>query len=451
MTFTCGRLPATILAISFGLQLACLIEVRAQDSAVVFANACVDSDTGFTNALSQPRWNGWGVDPAQHRFQSSEMAQLTASDVPRLRLKWAFGFPGATRAVAQPTIFGGHLFIGSQQGKVYSLDAKSGCIHWVFDAAKGVRSAVVVGQSNGHWAAYFGDEGANVYSIDALTGKALWTAKVDDHPVARITGSPTLVGTTLFVPVSSVEEFVAADPSYPCCSFRGSVVALDVSTGAVLWKGFSIAVKAVEGAGSAAGTHRMGPSGGAIWSAPTFDGEDHRIYATTGDNYSDPPTATSDAVLAFDSASGELAWSRQITSGDAFNLGCATPSPGNCPESKGPDLDFGSSAVLTKLSNGKRALIAAQKSGVVTALDPDSNGAVIWQKRVGRGGSLGGVQWGIAADEDNVYVAVSDAVLRVVAPGVSGSQVSTLNPAVALLMSSNTGGGLSALRTRYRG
>ena len=243
------------------------------------------------------------------------------------------------------------------------------------------------------------------------------------------------------MPVSSVEEFVAADPSYPCCSFRGSVVALEVSTGAVLWKGFSIAEKAAEGARSDAATRRMGPSGAAIWSAPTFDGEVHRIYATTGDNYSDPPTSTSDAVLAFDSASGELAWSRQITSGDAFNLGCATPSPGNCPEFKGPDLDFGSSAVLTKLSNGKRVLIAAQKSGLVTALDPDSNGAVIWQKRVGKGGSLGGVQWGVAADENNVYVAVSDAVLRVVAPGTPGSQVSTLGPTVALLMDGNTGGG----------
>jgi polyvinyl alcohol dehydrogenase (cytochrome) len=446
MTFACGRLPATIVAISFALQLACSLEVRAQGAVAASAKVCADGDAGFTDALSQPHWNGWGVDPAQHRFQSSEMAQLPASDVPRLRLKWAFGFPGATRAVAQPTIFGGRLFVGSQQGKVYSLDAKSGCTHWVFDAAKGVRSSVVVGQSDGHWAAYFGDEGANVYSIDALTGKVLWTTKVDDHPVARITGSPTLVGTTLFVPVSSVEEFIAANPSYPCCSFRGSVVALETSTGAVLWKGFSIAEKAMEGARSAAGTRRMGPSGGAIWSAPTFDGDGHRIYATTGDNYSDPPTATSDAVLAFDSASGELAWSRQITSGDAFNLGCATSSPGNCPESKGPDLDFGSSAVLTKLSNGKRALIAAQKSGVVTALDPDSNGAVIWQKRVGQGGSLGGVQWGVAADEYNVYVAVSDAVLRVVVPGVSGSKVSTLNPTVALLMSSNTGGGMLALR-----
>jgi polyvinyl alcohol dehydrogenase (cytochrome) len=262
MTFACGRLPATIVAISFALQLACSLEVRAQGAVAASANVCADGDAGFTDALSQPHWNGWGVDPAQHRFQSSEMAQLPASDVPRLRLKWAFGFPGATRAVAQPTIFGGRLFVGSQQGKVYSLDAKSGCTHWVFDAAKGVRSSVVVGQSDGHWAAYFGDEGANVYSIDALTGKVLWTTKVDDHPVARITGSPTLVGTTLFVPVSSVEEFIAANPSYPCCSFRGSVVALETSTGAVLWKGFSIAEKAMEGARSAAGTRRMGPSGG---------------------------------------------------------------------------------------------------------------------------------------------------------------------------------------------
>jgi polyvinyl alcohol dehydrogenase (cytochrome) len=132
------------------------------------------------------------------------------------------------------------VFVGSQNGKVYSLDARSGCTYWQFDAGKPVRPAVVIGPRGGGWAAYFGDAGANVYAIDALTGNALWTTKVDQHPAAIVTGGPTLVGTTLFVPVSSFEEVTGAKPSYPCCSFRGSLVALDSSTGKVLWKTFTI-------------------------------------------------------------------------------------------------------------------------------------------------------------------------------------------------------------------
>ena len=149
--------------------------------------------------MSKPHWNGWGVDPTQHRFQPADMARLDPSDVTRLKLKWAFGFPGASRAVAQPTVFGGRVFVGSQNGKVYSLDAKNGCTYWRFEAGRPVRSAVVIGPRGDGWAAYFGDAGANVYAVDALSGKILWTTKVDQHPAAVITGSPILVGATLFI------------------------------------------------------------------------------------------------------------------------------------------------------------------------------------------------------------------------------------------------------------
>ena len=161
----------------------------------------------------------------------------------------------------------------------------------------------------------------------------------------------------------------------------------------------------------------MGPSGAAIWSAPTFDAASQRVYATTGDNYSDPPSGTSDAIIAFNAGSGELAWARQITSGDAFTVAC--PKGINCPKSHGPDFDFGSSAVLASLSDGRRILVAGQKSGVVTAVDPDHGGEIVWQKRVGNGGTLGGVQWGVAADENNLYVAVSDPKFHPAGPGNS--------------------------------
>ena len=188
----------------------------------------------------------------------------------------------------------------------------------------------------------------------------------------------------------------------------------------------------------------MGPSGASVWSSPTYDAMKDLIYVTTGDNYSDPPTETSDAILAFSAASGELAWARQVTSGDAFIVGC--PMAPNCPAAKGPDFDFGSSAILVRLANGKRALIAGQKSGVVTAVDPDRDGAVLWQTRVGVGGRLGGVQWGSASDGSKIYVAVSDTKFTTVPPETPGAQTSPLNPKTAWLLDSKIGGGLHALK-----
>ena len=393
-------LGGAILALALMVWAADLRKPAAEEagSASPPGGACPNAAPAFTDPLSAPHWNGWGVDPAQSRFQPAAMAGLAAADVPRLKLKWAFGFPGATFAFAQPTVIGGRVFIGSQAGKVYSLDASIGCAYWEFDAGALVRAAVTLGPTPAGWTAYVGDRRGNLHAVDAVTGKALWTTQVDDHPAARITGAPTLVGTTLYVPVSSTEEALATNPKYSCCSFRGSVVALEASTGKVLWKSYTVAEEPRPGAMSSAGVQLMGPSGAAVWSSPTFDAAKDMLYVTTGDNYSDPPTGMSDAILAFEAAFGTLAWSRQITSGDAFNVACPAMGP-NCPAARGPDFDFGSSAILVSLANGKRALIAGQKSGVVTAVDPDRGGAILWQARVGHGGALGGVQWGSAADE----------------------------------------------------
>ncbi len=435
-----------ILGLAGALWLTGSIEVRAQETIAGPAGACPDKTARFVEPLNEPHWNGWGVDPSQHRFQPAEMARLAKDDVPRLKLKWAFGFPGAVRAIAQPTIIGGRIFIGSQRGTVYSLDAQSGCTYWEYQEGRPVRTAVVIGPRAGGWAAYFGDQGGNVHAVDAVTGKELWTSRIEDHPAAVITGAPTLVGGTLFVPVSSFEEVSGANPNYSCCTFRGSVVALEASTGKVLWKAYTIPEPAKPGAVNSKGVQLMGPSGAAVWSAPTFDAVSRRVYVTTGDNYSDPPSATSDAILAFDSNSGELAWSRQMTSGDAFNLACGRTVAVNCPEANGPDYDFGSSALLAELPGGKRILIGAQKSGVVTALDPDRAGEIVWQKRVGNGGKLGGVQWGVAADQRNVYVAVSDVKIVVVPAGTPGAQAIANSSSRAFLLDAKTGGGLVALK-----
>jgi polyvinyl alcohol dehydrogenase (cytochrome) len=304
MTSFCSRLARAVFGFSLIVVFGGSIDARAQETAAgaaTTAGACPnDGAAAFADPLNKPHWNGWGVDSSQHRFQPADMARLAPADVGRLKLKWAFGFRGATRSVAQPMIFGGRVFVGSQNGKVYSLDAKSGCTYWQFDAGKPVRSAVVIGPGGDGWAAYFGDFGANVRAVDALTGKALWTTNVDQHPTAIITGSPTLVGATLFVPVSSYEEAKAKDASYRCCTFRGSVVALDAASGTILWKTYTIAQETKPGPLSTAGVQLTGPSGAPIWSAPTYDSASQKIYVTTGDNYSDPTTETSDAFLALE-------------------------------------------------------------------------------------------------------------------------------------------------------
>jgi polyvinyl alcohol dehydrogenase (cytochrome) len=407
--------------------------------------ACTKTIPVPADAFAQPHWNGWGVDLAQHRFQPAAMAQLAAADVPKLKLKWAFAFDGVNRAYAQPTIVAGRLFIGSANGKIYSLDAKTGCVIWMFQAYAPVRTAISIGVDARGWSAYFGDQQANAYALDALTGKLLWETHVDDHPAAIITGAPTLVDPVLYVPVTSYEEGTGANPYYQCCTFRGSIAALDTATGKVLWKSYSIAEPAKPVRTNQFGIQLFGPSGAGIWSSPAVDPAGGMLYATTGDSYSDPAAATSDAILAFRLDNGELAWSRQMTAGDAYTIACArvAPGTGNCPQAGGPDFDFGSSPILVQLANGKRALIAAQKSGVVYAIDPDRKGAITWQRRVGEGGRMGGVEWGAAVDDRNVYVALSDVRTQPAPGSTAGAQKSVFGP--SFLLDPAAGGGLFAL------
>lgn len=368
--------------------------------------ACPDSPPAFDQPFAGPYWNGWGVDSANRRMQSAAMAGLPADRVPRLKLKWAFGFPGASKAFAQPTVVGGRIFTGSDSGKVYSLDAATGCIRWMFKADRPVRSAIAIGPVGPRWVAYFGDQNAQAYAVDAATGALLWKVHVEEHPAAMITGAPTLYEGRLYVPTSSYEEVTGAAPKYECCKFRGAVTVLDAATGKRIWKTYTIAEEPHPVRKNKVGTQLWGPSGAGVWSSPTIDPKKHAVYVVTGDDYSDPAAPTSDSFLAFDMDTGKLLWSRQMTAGDAYNLGC--PTGDNCPESKGPDFDFGCSPNLVDLPNGKRALIAGQKSGMVHALDPDQQGEVLWSVRVGKGGALGGVQWGNASDGQNVYAAVSD-------------------------------------------
>ena len=390
------------------------------------AQAMCAAASPFGNPAAAPGWNGWGDNTNNTRFQSASAAGLTAAQVPRLKVKWAFGFPGDLDANAQPTIAAGRVFVGSQGGKVYSLSAALGCIHWLFEAKSSVRGAVTIGQvttaAGPAYAAFFGDLAGNVYAVNASTGAQIWTVKADAHPLARVVGSVVFHNGRLYVPVASAEETAGAPSTYECCRFRGSVSALDAATGRQIWKTFTITEEARPTKKNAAGTQLWGPSGAGVWSSPAIDVQRNVLYATTGDNYSAPPSNMSDSFVAMDLATGKILWSRQMTSGDAWNTACRLQDTTNCPDMTAPDFDFSSPPILVSLPNGKRALVAGQKSGMVHAVDPDAQGNIIWQARVGNGGTLGGVQWGSASDGTNVYVALSD-IVRTYIPNSLGSNV----------------------------
>ena len=278
----------------------------------------------FTIPAASPMWNGWGPDITNTHSQSAKQAGLTAEQVPKLTLKWAFGFPDATMAWAQPTIAGGRVFVGSHNGSVYSLDAKSGCIYWVFSAKGGVRTAMTIGPRGGNngFAVYFGDTNANAYALDASTGKQLWVRKLDVHPLARITGTPVLYQERLYVPLASYEESQGASPDYECCTFRGSLSALDVKSGEVIWKTYTIPVEAKPRGKSSKGVTLWGPSGSAIWSAPTIDAKRGVVYAATGNTYSGEEQPSNDSVIAFEMETGKIRWIRTATPKDVFLSGC---------------------------------------------------------------------------------------------------------------------------------
>jgi len=387
-------------------------------------------------AMNAPRWNGWSTSPTNSRYQDATSSKLAASDVPKLKLKWAFNLGDVTMVRAQPTIVGGRVFTATMAGAVYSLDAETGCTHWGFKAS--VRSGVTIADAGGTPAAFFGDAGATVYALNAVTGELIWKVRPVDHFASTVTAVPRVYNGVVYQPFASVEEAIGADPSFECCTFRGSVVALEAATGKKIWQTFTIPEASKATRKSAIGTQMRGPSGAAVWSTPTIDEQLGVLYVATGDNYSDPPSKTSDAILAMDLKTGALLWSRQLTENDAFNIGCSLPQRTNCPESNGPDFDFGQPPILLPLEGNKRALVIGQKSGIVHALDPDREGAVLWQTRIGKGSALGGSQWGSAFDGEKVYVAISDIGIGV-KPDASSPQ------GFRLTLDPKQGGGLHAL------
>ena len=354
--------------------------------------------------------NGWGFDPANTRAIPASAETLSVADIPRLKLQWAFRFPLFTnKARSQPAVTADTIYVGSQRGWIYALARQSGCVRWKSFVGAEVRTAMTLGEARpgGERRLFFGDFFGHAQALDAATGKRIWKVPVDTHRAATVTGTPVLHEGRVYVPVSSYEVALPALPFYRCCTFRGSVLALDAASGERLWQTYTTEVPQPRDR-NALFMRRWGPSGAPIWSAPTIDAARGRLYVGTGENYSQPTNALSDAILALDLADGRMAWSRQLTPNDAWNMSCVLPAGINCPKNAGKDLDFGASPVLMAGTDGREVLVAGQKSGMVYGLDPDHEGALRWQRRLGRGGALGGVHWGMAARDGVVFVPISD-------------------------------------------
>jgi polyvinyl alcohol dehydrogenase (cytochrome) len=383
---------------------------------------------------SRASWNGWSPTPDNARYQTAERGRLRAEQVPNLELAWAYGFAGDVTAFAAPTVIDGHVFVGSAGGLVQALDAESGCLKWAFQAAGPVRAAPLATEIDGRRMLLFGDLTGWYYALDAAAGSVVWKARIETHDSTRLTGTAAVHDGVAYVPVSSWEESRAGDPDYACCTFRGSVVAVRVRDGALLWQTYMTEPPRELGK-NGSGLPLYGPSGAAIWSTPTVDAARGLLYVTTGDNYTEPPTPTSDAVVALALADGRIAWMKQTTPNDAYNSSCGRDHRSNCPFESGPDFDYGSPAIL--LQGGQR-LLAGQKSGIVYALDAAKQGEILWQTRVGEGGLNGGVQWGMATDGEYVYATTSDVGRTRWAGDPFDTRRYVLDP--------KRGGGLTALR-----
>ncbi len=367
--------------------------------------------TGGVDTSEAPWTSNWGLGYGNHRLVPTAIAGIQASDVPGLELKWSFAFPLAQRARSHPLLAYASVFVGSQDGTVYALDQSTGCVHWTFRARAEVRTGIVVEHRSGPETAprlMFGDLIGNIYALRADTGALIWTAHPESHPAATITATPTVYQGKVYAPISSLEVVSATDPAYPCCSFRGSVAALDAATGALLWHTYTVTGELTQQRLNAAGTPNFGPSGAPIWNSPAIDTQRGQLYVGTGENYSSPATTTSDALMALDLQSGSVKWVYQATANDAWNSACSSDQRANCPVEDGPDFDFGAALILARASDGRDYVIGGQKSGVVHALDPDT-GALRWQTKLGRGGLHGGVHFGMAAHGDRLYVPISDA------------------------------------------
>ncbi len=352
----------------------------------------------------------WGLGNHNRRFVPASQAGIDAASVSELELAWALAFPRVTDMRSQPAIIGDTLYLGDKTGRLYAIDRTRGCVAAHTQVFSGIRSAITVATlSSGRQLLVFADSVATVFAADPRTLDIVWQRSARLFDTTVITGSITFHDDRLYVPLSSYEVAASGSPTHECCYSHGGVMALDATDGAPLWQ-WHATPEAKRQGDNADGQPLYGPSGAAVWTTPAVDVKRNRLYFGTGENLSHPATDTSDAIIALDLDTGELAWRFQAIAGDVWNAACLNGGA-NCPENAGGDFDFGASVIIAQTPEGRDVLLAGQKSGEVFALDPDTtapDGTVLWRKRISQGTTNGGIHWGMALSGTTLVVPVAD-------------------------------------------
>jgi polyvinyl alcohol dehydrogenase (cytochrome) len=368
-------------------------------------------------------WTMSGQNLYNTRHQEQEVS-LGAANVGGLVPQWVF--TTGSDVSATPAVAEGAVYFPDWAGNLYKLDAATGAVIWqksIADytgLADSVSRTTPTLEDNTLYVAT--QAGAYLLSIDKDSGTLNWKTQLDAHPAAILTQSPVVFRGVVYIGVASREEAFAVDPSYPCCTFRGSMTAVNAATGQLVWKTFMTLDN-----GGAPG----GYSGAAVWgSTPVVDQKRNSVYITTGNNYDvpqevkdcvanqdptdptpcDAPNNYIDAILALDLNTGAIKWANKLQGYDAWTVACFQGTHPNCPDPAGPDYDFGQGVMFFKarIDGRKRDLIGAgQKSGVFWALNPD-DGSVVWATIGGPGGTLGGMEWGSATDGERIYYAIGN-------------------------------------------
>src|ERR1700720_1116780 len=405
-----------------------LMSILLLVSALSAQSPSEESRSGQWRIAGQNLNNTWSQ-PAEHSIGTNNVKGLTT--------KWVFTTGGDVSAT--PTVDGDAVYFPDWAGNLFAVKKDSGRLIWShkiseYDGVDGAISRVspavdgnqvIIGDIQNSKQVH---NGANVISVDRQTGAIQWMTQVDTHPAAVITGSPVVFDGVVYVGVSSNEEGLATNPAYPCCSFRGSVVALDVKTGAMRWKTFDMPDN---------GGRPGGYSGGAVWQPPAIDPKRGTLFVATGNNYTAPadveacqnatPTANCaaaddffDTALALDLKTGQIKWAKRLQGLDTWTAACLTPTgpKANCPVPSSQDFDFGGAG-----PNLVGSIVGfGQKSGIFWALNPD-DGNIVWSTPVGPGASLGGIEWGTATDGKRIYVAISNSDLLPYTLVPSGQQI----------------------------
>jgi polyvinyl alcohol dehydrogenase (cytochrome) len=381
------------------------------------------------------QWPVAGQNLGDTHSQATEH-KISSANVGGLTPKWTLTTAG--NVAATPTVYAGTVYVSDGGGTLWAVDASSGRVLWSHPTAG---YTGVAGDLSRTSPAVYGDElitgdgwgvgpstgGASVFAVNRLTGTLLWSTKVDSFAGSIITSSPVVFGGVAYLGISSTEEFLALQPGYQCCVFRGAIVALNARTGRILWKTYTVPSN-----NNGSDTNLTGYySGNAVWgSSPVVDPARGLLYIGTGNNYTVPtgvcttpaqtgctPTAAGDyvdSILALNLSTGAIAWADHTLSGDEFTIAAPT----------GPDFDFGSAPNLFTTTNPgtgrpEQLLGIGQKSGFYWALDPGT-GKVVWSTQVGPGSALGGIEWGPATDGRRIYVAEADAFHLAYTLGGSG-------------------------------